>query len=173
MCSTFCCPALHVSFSSVASISSHKTHFGRAHVVASPLRPVRVTRRIRGFAGENGVSKEETTTADENGKAGAAVTDAAKGFGASAAAKPASTKEKKKRSNAGTIRRSAPQQPLLQSAPVENQVSQIETAYVVSLTFLFGLIFVEGIALSASGGLPLLFNSPVFLPAGFCLNLTS
>lgn len=125
MCSTSSCPALHISLPSVASISSHSrgstTRFGRAHV-ASPLRhlrPGRVARvaRIRGLAGENGVSEKEETPAasstGENGKPGAAVTDAAaasssKGFGASVRAgpaKPASTKEKKKKP--GTIRRSA------------------------------------------------------------------
>lgn len=115
--------------------------------------------RIRGLAGEGGASeKDEATSSGENGKSGAAVADSSsssgstKGFGASArpgAAKPAS-KDKKK----PTIRRSAPEKPLLQSAPADNQVSQLETAYVVSLTILFGLIFVEGIALAASGALP-------------------
>jgi hypothetical protein len=108
--------------------------------------------RIRAEGGAG--SEKEETTAGENGKSGAAaVTDASsKGFGASARPAPASTKEKKKKP--GTIRRSAPQAPLLQSAPADNQVSQLETAYVVSLTFLFGLIFVEGLTLAASGFLP-------------------
>ena len=120
--------------------------------------------RIRGLAGEGGASEKEETgassSAGENGTSGAAVADSSssspggstKGFGASArpgAAKPAS-KDKKR---PATIRRSAPEKPLLQSAPADNQISQLETAYVVSLAFLLGLIILEGIALAASGAL--------------------
>jgi hypothetical protein len=87
--------------------------------------------RIRAFSGEGDVEEEASS------------------FGA--AAKPASgkssSKEKKK---SGTIRRSAPQQPLIQ-APGDPQAQQIETAYVASLSFLGLLIFVEGLALAASG----------------------
>lgn len=151
MCST----ALHVVFSSVSSIVS-PSHIARTPYAGSswlrPLRPRECAVRvgsIRGFAGEGGAGseKEETSPSPtgENG-GGAALTDAAKGFGAGVRAGAGAEKKKSK-----TIRRSAPQQPLLQSAPQENQVSQIETAYVVALGLFFGLIFVEGITLAASG----------------------
>ena len=112
---------------------------------------------VRGFAGEGGASeKDEASSAGENGKSGAAVADSSssppggstKGFGASARPGAAKAKDKKK---AATIRRSAPEKPLLQSAPADNQISQLETVYVASLATLLGLIFVEGIALAASG----------------------
>ena len=105
--------------------------------------------RIRAFSGEGDVEEEASSSGrQEDGKSG--VAGATKlGFGASA--KPvsgkSSSKEKKK---SGTIRRSAPQQPLIQ-APGDPQAQQIETAYVASLTFLGLLIFVEGLALAASG----------------------
>lgn len=105
--------------------------------------------RIRAFSGEGDVEEEASSSGQqEDGKSG--VAGATKlGFGAST--KPASgkslSKEKKK---SGTIRRSAPQQPLIQ-APEDPQAQQIETVYVASLTFLGLLIFVEGLALAASG----------------------
>lgn len=151
MCST----SLHVAFSSVSSIAS-PSHSARTPFAGSSwLRPLRPRERavrvgsIRGFAGD-GAEKEETSASPtgENG-GGAALTDAAKGFGAGVRAGGGAEKKKSK-----TVRRSAPQQPLLQSAPKENQVSQIESAYVVALGLFLGLIFVEGVALAASGFLP-------------------
>ncbi|KAG0617694.1 hypothetical protein M758_4G008300 [Ceratodon purpureus] len=155
-------PALVVSSRQVAHlVESSRGVVGVSRLALPRLRQVGSTERVvrvRGFAGEGGASgEEEASSAGENGKSAAAVADSAsgstKGFGASTrpgAAKPAS-KDKKK---AATIRRSAPEKPLIQSAPADNQVSQLETAYVVSLAFLFGLIFVEGLALAASGFLP-------------------
>lgn len=142
MCSTSCCPAaLHAAFSSPPPVAFRSRVATTAHVSSSLLLRPRIQRRfrIRGFAGEG----EGADKAEENGAN--AATDgvpASKGFGASKSGK------------SKTIRRSAPQQPLLQAAPKQNQVSQLETAYVVALTFLVGVILVEGLALGASGFLP-------------------
>jgi len=114
---------------------------------------------------ENKESKaEETRPAraaapeEESGKAATLVEGSRSsklGFGADARTDEGKgSKEKKqqqkRKQQSATVRRAAPQQPLL-SAPGNPQTQQIETAYALSLGFLGILIFVEGIILAASG----------------------
>lgn len=123
---------------------------------------------LRAMGTENKESKaEETRPAraaapeEESGKAATLVEGSRSsklGFGADARTDEGKgSKEKKqqqkRKQQSATVRRAAPQQPLL-SAPGNPQTQQIETAYVLSLGFLGILIFVEGIILAASGFLP-------------------
>ncbi|XP_024366975.1 uncharacterized protein [Physcomitrium patens] len=175
MCSTACSPVLHLSISPLlsfpsrtraarAKLSSTDSIFSQFRQVSSRGRVLRVV-RVRGLADEAGGSeKAGVDSTGDNGKSSAAVassssssssvsTGSTKGFGPSA--RPGSTKpSSKEKKKPGTVRRNAPEKPLIQSAPADNQMSQLETAYVASLTFLFALIFAEGIALAASGFLP-------------------
>ncbi|CAM6016624.1 unnamed protein product [Sphagnum balticum] len=123
---------------------------------------------LRAMGTENKESKaEETRPAraaapeEESGKAVTLVEGSRSsklGFGADARTDEGKgSKEKKqqqkRKQQSATVRRAAPQQPLL-SAPGNPQTQQIETAYALSLGFLGILIFVEGIILAASGFLP-------------------
>ncbi|CAK9262567.1 unnamed protein product [Sphagnum jensenii] len=173
------CSGLPSMLGMSTSISVSFRHGGSGGGGESPLLHQRynvgcsrqISRRfqeLRAMGTENKESKaEETRPAraaapeEESGKAATLVEGSRSsklGFGADARTDEGKgSKEKKqqqkRKQQSATVRRAAPQQPLL-SAPGNPQTQQIETAYALSLGFLGILIFVEGIILAASGFLP-------------------
>lgn len=143
------------SFSRRFRLSQQPHHVGAQRIFIT-------LHKFRSFAADRESSKEDSA---EKGKIGTAVEGSAPtklGFGS--ASKAGAGKPSKEKKKPATIRRTAPQQPLLQS-PADPQAQQIETAYVASLAFLGFVIFVEGILLAASGHfLLLLIFANILLP---------